>query len=182
MGESEGAAWALRAAEEGYRLEPFLGGVALRTVCASRALRLLPCGRRAWTFWIVVVGLGSYRHTAWQWLGCWHRKQRPSCSRRLRRAAGRVALAIHDGAVDHHGDRGRGSGIARSGDKVRCAGWHSGTGRGIGTRGRGARGAGIRQGRKVRIFTKILVVIAGDLGGVFSSLLPSSKGLGSRGE
>ena len=46
-GESEGAAWALRAAEEGYGLGPFLGGVALRTVRASCALRLLPCGRRA---------------------------------------------------------------------------------------------------------------------------------------
>ena len=69
-GESEGAVWALRVTEEGYGLELFLGGVALRTVCASCALRLLPCGGRVWTFWIVVVGFGSYWHTAWQWPGC----------------------------------------------------------------------------------------------------------------
>ena len=95
---------------------------------------------------------------------------------------GGEALAIHDGVVDHHGDRGGGSGIARSGDEVRRAGWHSGTGGGRDARGGGARGTGIRQRRKVRIFTKILVVITGDLGGVFSSLLPGSEGLGGRGE
>ena len=95
---------------------------------------------------------------------------------------GGEALAIHDGAVDHHGDRGGGSGVARSGDEVRRAGWHSGTDGGRGARGGSTRGAGIRERRKVRIFTKILVVIAGDLGGVFSSLLPGSKSLGSRGE
>lgn len=44
-------------------------------------------------------------------------------------------LAVHDGAVDHYGDRGRGSGIAKSWDKVRHAGWHSGMGGGRGMRG-----------------------------------------------
>jgi hypothetical protein len=95
---------------------------------------------------------------------------------------GGEALAFHDGAVDHHGDRGGGSGIARSGDEVRRAGWHGGTGRGRDARGGSARGARVGQRRKVRIFTKILVVITVDLGGVFGSLLPGSKGLGSRGE
>ena len=99
-----------------------------------------------------------------------------------RARGGGEALAVHDGAVDHHGDRGGGSGVARSRDKVGRAGWHSGTGGGGDARGRGTRGARVGQRRKVRIFTKILVVIAGDLGSVFSSLLPSSKGLGSRGE
>ena len=99
-----------------------------------------------------------------------------------RARGGGEALAIHDGMVDHHGDGGRGSGVARSGDEVGRAGWHSGTGGGRGARDRGARGARIRQRRKVRIFTEILVVVAVDLGGVFSSLLPGSKGLGGRGE
>ena len=95
---------------------------------------------------------------------------------------GGEALAVHDGTVDHHGDGGGGSGIARSRDEVGRAGWHSGTGGGGGARDRGARGAGIGQRREVRIFTKIFVVIAGCLGGVFSSLLPGSKGLWGRGE
>ena len=56
---------------------------------------------------------------------------------------GGEALVVHDGVVNHHGDRGRRSGVAGSGDEVRCAGWHSGTGGGVGARGGGARGAGI---------------------------------------
>ena len=97
------------------------------------------------------------------------------------RGGGEV-LVVHDGVVDHHGDRGGGSGIIRSGDEMRCAGWNSGRGGGGGARGRSARGVGIRQRGKVRIFTKILIVIMGDVGGVFSSLLPGSKGLRGRGE
>ena len=99
-----------------------------------------------------------------------------------RARGGGEALSVHDGVVDHHGDRGGGSGVARGRDELGRAGWHSGTGGGIGARGRSARGAGIRQRGKVRIFTKILVVILGNSGGVFSSLLPGRKGLGGRGE
>ena len=67
-------------------------------------------------------------------------------------------------------------------DKVRRAGWHSGMGRGRGVRGGSVSGMGIRQRGKVHIFTQIIIVVMGDLGGVFSSLLPGSEGLGSRGE
>ena len=142
----------------------------------KKGLDLLDRGGRVWfvpAYSLAVAGLLASEAAAFL---------QQAVAQGSRARGGGEALAIHDGVVDHHGDGGGGSGVTGSRDEVGRASWHSDTGRGGDAGGRGARGARVRQRREVRIFTKILVVITGDLGGVFSSLLPSSEGFGGGGE